>query len=79
MTASSVSRIVVHLSRWSSTGNAADRPGRFPTPPVSLYAPPKYRVNFAQPTPTSPSGALDHTITAPHRYLSNLRATPKSP
>ena len=79
MIASTIPRIIVRVVRWSSTGNATARPDRCLTPPVSRDALPKYRENIAQPAPISPSGALDHTTTAPPRSLSNLRATAKSP
>jgi hypothetical protein len=79
MIASTIPRIIARVSCWSSTGNVAARPDRCSTPPVRRGAPPKYRDNIAQQTPTSPSGALDHTITAPQRSLPNRRATAKSP
>ncbi len=79
MIASTFSRIIARVSCWSSTGNAAVRPNRSTAPPVSLGASPKYRDSSACPGPTNQSGALDPTITAPHRSLSNRRAKAKSP
>jgi hypothetical protein len=79
MIASTSLRIIVRVVRWSSTGNATARPDWCSTPPVSRGALPKYRENIAQPAPISLSGALDHTTTAPHRSVSNLHATAKSP
>jgi hypothetical protein len=79
MIANMISCSIARVSCWSSAGNAAARPDRCSKPPMSRGAPPKYRDNIAQPMPTSPSGALDHTTTAPHRSRSNLRPTAKSP
>jgi hypothetical protein len=42
MIASTISRIIVRASRWSSTGNAAARPDRGPATPMSLRASPRY-------------------------------------
>jgi hypothetical protein len=79
MIASTISRIIARVSRWSSTGNAAARPDRCPAPPMSLGPSPKYRDSIACSKPISQSGALNHTIHAPHRLPSNRRATIKSP
>jgi hypothetical protein len=79
MIASTISRIIARVPRWSSTGDAAARPDRSPAPPMSLGVSPKYRDSNARPGPISQSSALDRTITAPHRSLSNRRATAKSP
>jgi hypothetical protein len=79
MIANTISRIIMRVSRWSSTGNAAARPDRCPAPPMSLAASPKYRDGATHSKPISQSGTLNHTIPAPQRRLSNLRATAKSP
>ena len=67
------------LPRWSSTGNAAARPGGCPALRMSLRAAPKYRDSTAHSKPISQSGALNDTIPAPQPPLSNRRAAVKSP
>jgi hypothetical protein len=79
MIANTVSRIIARVSRWSLTGNASARPDWPPAPPISTGTSLKYRDSTAHPKPISQSDALDHTITAPHRSLSNRSATAKSP
>jgi hypothetical protein len=74
-----ISRIIARVSRWSSTGDAAARPGRSLAPPMSLGASPKYRDNTAHSEPISQSGPLSHAVPAPQRRLSNHRALVKSP
>jgi hypothetical protein len=79
MIAHTISRITAPVSRRSSTGNAAARPDRCPAPRMSLRASPKYRVSTAHSKPTSQSGALNNTMPAPQRSLSNSPAPLKSP
>jgi hypothetical protein len=75
MIANANPRIIVRLSRWSSTGNAPAPPDRPPAPPTSLDTSPKPRHNNAHSTTTNGSAALNHTVPAPHRLLSNRRTT----
>jgi hypothetical protein len=79
MSASTISRIIACVPRRSSTGDAAARPDMCPAPRMSLLASPKYRVSTAHSKPTSQSGALNHTMPASQRPLSNRRAPLNSP
>jgi len=79
MIANTISRIIVRVSRRSPTGNAAAQPERRPAPPMSQGASPKYRDSAARSKPINQSGAINHTIPAPHRPPSNRRAPAKSP
>jgi hypothetical protein len=79
MIANTVSRIIVRVLRWSSTGNAAARPERCPAPPVSLGASHKYRDSAARSKPINQSGAPNHTVPALQWRLSNHRDPLKSP
>jgi hypothetical protein len=79
MIANTISRVIVHLSRWSSSGNAAARPNSCPALPMSLRASPKYRDSIAHSKQISQSGALNHSIPAPQRLMPNHRAALKSP
>jgi hypothetical protein len=78
MIANASSRIIVSMSRWSSTGNAIVRPDESPALPMSLDGSPKYRDSIAHSKPISRSGA-SHTFTAPQRSMPNRRAGVKSP
>jgi hypothetical protein len=79
MSANTISCIIVRMLRWSSTGNAAVRPDRRPVPPMSLGALPKYSDSAARSKPINQFRALNHTIPAPQRRLSNHRTLVKSP
>jgi hypothetical protein len=79
MIATTISRIIARVLRRSSTGNGAARPDSCPAPPMSLGASPKYRDSAARSKLINQSGALNHTIPAPQRRLSNHRAVVKSP
>ena len=79
MIANTVSCIIARVLRWSSTGSAAARPERCPALPTSLGALPKYSNSAARSKSINQSGALNHTIPAPQRRLSNHRALVKSP
>jgi hypothetical protein len=79
MIASTISRIIVRVSRWSSTGNAATRPREVPG---TVYEPgwvANYRDSAARSKPGNQSGALNRTNTAPQRRPSNHRDLVKSP
>jgi hypothetical protein len=82
MIASAISRIIARVSRWSSTGNAAVWPHRCPASPISLGASLKYRNCITDSEPIGQSAALNYTIAAPQRLLSDHRdhrAAVKSP
>ena len=79
MSANTISRIIVSVSRWSSTGNPAARPDSCPTLPMSLRALSKYCDTTAHSKQISQSGALNQTIPPPHSLLSKRGATVKSP
>jgi hypothetical protein len=79
MIVNTISRIIARVLCWSSTGNAPARPDRCPAPPMSQDASPKYSDSAARSKPINQSGALNRTILAPQRLLSNHRASLKSP
>jgi hypothetical protein len=79
MIASTISRIIARVLRWSSTGNAAVPPDRCRVPPMSPAALPKYSDSAACSKPTDQSGVLNHTIPGASMRLSNHRALVKSP
>lgn len=79
MIANTISRIIVHVSRWSSTGNAAARPERRPASHVTLQVSPKRGVNAALSNAITRSGVLNHRLLAHTRLLLTRRATIKSP
>ena len=78
MIATTISRIIVRVSRWSPTGNAPAWPDRSQAPPMSLASSPKYRDSDAHSKPINQSSVLDHAIPTPHRPLLNHRAVVKS-
>ena len=47
MIAHTISRMIVRVSRWSSTGNGAVRPEGRPASPVALHASPKHSLSAA--------------------------------
>jgi hypothetical protein len=79
MIANTISRIIVRVSRWSSTGNAAARPDGGPASHVTLQVSPKHSVSAALSTPITRSGVRNHNVLAHRRRLSGRRATIKSP
>ena len=79
MIASTISRIIVRVSRWSSTGNPAARPDSCPALRMTLRASPKYCDSTAHSKQISQSPALSQTIPAPQPLLPSRRATVKSP
>jgi hypothetical protein len=79
MTANTISCIIVRVSRWSSTGNAAVLPERRPASHVTLQVSPKHSVSTALSNPITRSGVLNHKVLAHTRLLLASRATIKSP
>jgi hypothetical protein len=79
MIANRIPRIIARVSGWSSTGNAAAWPDRCPASPISLGASPKYPHCITDSKPIGHSGALNYTIAATQRLLSDHRAAVKSP
>ena len=79
MIANTISRVIAHVSRWSSTGNAAVRPERRPAPHVMLQVSSKHSVSAALSTPITRSGVRNHKLVAHRRLLPARRATIKSP
>ena len=79
MIANTISRIIVRVARWSSTGNAAARPERRPASHLTLQVSPKHTVSAALSNPTTRSGVLNHKGLAHTRLLLARRATIKSP
>ena len=75
MIANTISLTIARILCWSLTGNAPVRP----VPPMSQGASPKYRDSATRSKPIEQSGALNHTILAPQRHLSDHRAPLKSP
>jgi hypothetical protein len=79
MIANTISRIIVRVSRWSSTGNAAARSERRPASHVMLQVSPKHSVSTALSNPITRSGVLNQKVLAHTRLLLIRRATIKSP
>jgi hypothetical protein len=79
MSANTISRIIVRVSRWSSTGNTAARPKRRPASHVTLNVSPKHSVSAALSNPITRSGVLNHKVLAHTRLLLARRARIKSP
>ena len=79
MTANTISRITVRVSRWSSTGNAAVWLERHPAPHLTLKGSPKHSVSSALSNPITQSGVLNHKVRAHARLSLARRATIKSP
>jgi hypothetical protein len=79
MSASTISRIIVRVSRWSSTSNAAARPERRPTSHATLQVSPKHSVGTALSNPITRSDVRNHKVVAHRRLLLARRATIKSP
>jgi hypothetical protein len=79
MIAHTISRFIVRVSRWSSTGDAAVRPERRAASPVTLHASPKHSVSTALSNPISRFGVRNHKALAYRRRLPARRATIKSP
>jgi hypothetical protein len=74
-----ISRIILRVLRWSSTGNAPTRPESRPARRRSLRALHTHRVSTAHSKQITRSGALIHMIPEPKRLLSDHRAPLKSP
>jgi hypothetical protein len=74
MSAHTISRIIVRVARWSSTGNAAVRPERRPAPPVTLYASPKHSVSAVLSNPVTRFGVRNHKVLVQRRRLNTRRA-----
>jgi hypothetical protein len=79
MIANTISRVIAHVSRWSSTGNAAARPERRPAPHVTLQISSKHSVSAALSTPITRSGVRNHKVLTRRRRLPARPATIKSP
>jgi hypothetical protein len=79
MIANTISRIIVSVSRRSSTGNAAARPDRRPALHVTLNVSLRHGVSAALSNPITRSGARNHKVLAHRRLLLDRRATIKSP
>jgi hypothetical protein len=79
MIANTISRIIVRVSRWSSTGNAAARPETRPASHVTLHVSSKHSVSAALTNPITRSGVRSHKVLAHRRLLPARRATIKSP
>jgi hypothetical protein len=79
MIANSISRVIAHVLRWSSTGNAAVLPQRRPASHVTLQVSSKHSVNAARSTPITRSGVRNHKILTHRRRLPARPATIKSP
>jgi len=79
MSASTISRIIACVPRWSSTGDAAVRLRRCPALHLSQRASPKHSDGTAHSKPITRSGAHNNIIPAPQRLLPTRHATIKSP
>ena len=79
MIANIISRVIAHVLRWSSTGNAAARPERRPAPHVTLQISSKHSVSPALSTPITRSGVRNHKVLTRRRRLPARPATIKSP
>jgi hypothetical protein len=78
MIPNTISRIIVRVSRWSSTSNTAARPERRPASHVTLQVSPKHSVSAALSNPITRSGVRNHKVVAHRRLLPARRATIKS-
>jgi hypothetical protein len=79
MSASTISRILAYVPRWSSTGDAAAWLRRCPVLHLSQRASPKHSDGTAHSKPITRSGAYNNIIPAPQRLLPVRRAPIKSP
>jgi hypothetical protein len=79
MIANTISRVMAHVLRWSSTGNAAVLPERRPAPHVTLQVSSKHSVNAALSAPIIRSGVRNHKVLTHTRRLPARPATIKSP
>jgi len=79
MITSAISRIIVRVSRWSSTGNAAVWLKRHPASHVTLQVSPKNSLSTALSNLITRSGVRSHKVRAHTRLLPARRATIKSP
>jgi hypothetical protein len=79
MIANTIFRIIVRVSRWSSTGNAAAWPDRHPASHVTLQVSPKHSVSAPLSNPITRSGVLNHNVLTHTRLLLARCATIKSP
>ena len=79
MIANTISRVIAHVSRWSSTGNAAALPERRPALHVTLQVSSKRSVNAALSAPIIRSGVRNHKVLTHRRRLPDPPATIKSP
>ncbi len=78
MIASTISRVIARVSRWSSTGNATARPKGRQAPHVTLQVPFKHSVSATLSTPITRSGVPNHKVLAHRPLLPARRATTKS-
>ncbi len=79
MSASTISRIIMRVSRWSPTGDAAPWPRRGPALHLTQRAPAKHRNGTAHSNPITRSGAHNNIIPAPQTLLPARHAPTKSP
>jgi len=79
MTDDTISPIIVRVSRWSPTSNAAARPGRRPASHVTLKVSPKHSVSAVLPKPITRSGVLNPSDRARTGLVPARHATIKSP
>jgi hypothetical protein len=79
MSASTISRIIACVPRWSSTGDAAVRLRRCPALHLSQRASPKHSDGTAHSMPITRSGAHNNIIPAPQRLPPARHASIKSP
>jgi len=78
MIGNTISRIIVRVLRWSSTGNAAARPDS-PASHVTLHVSPKHSVRAALSNPITRSGVRNQKVVAHRRRSPGPRAAIKSP
>jgi hypothetical protein len=79
MITTTVSRIIVRVSRWSSTGNAALWPKRHPASHMTLQVSSKHSASTALSNLITRSGVRNHKVRTHRRLLPPRRATIKSP
>jgi hypothetical protein len=79
MSATTISRIIACVSRWSSTGDAAARLRRCPPLHLRQHASPKHADSTAHSKPITRSGARNNVIPAPQRPLPANHGPIKSP
>ena len=81
MITATVSRIIVRVSHWSSTGtgNSALWPKRHPASHMTLQVSSKHSVSTAPSNLITRSGVRNHKVRTHRRLLPPRRATIKSP